>query len=210
MAARQSLRAIYLLRLLRSRICIPTSANSMPRDSCCWITLSEELHLEMTATDVIGVEQLAMETEYIWQQIRFRALNLPAAADNLSRRVQIAPLPVIWRFIQFLLVIGAFRWWRKWLPETLRRMPAVIGRYSPAVASCHAANSIYLVHRADPQASGMDAGHFDSFFDDRIARPEFVGEHYRVDCALDITWLAGCRGAQCILCSWGCRVDRRG
>jgi hypothetical protein len=97
--------------------------------------LSEELHLEVTATDVIGVEQLALEIEFIWEQIRFRALNLPAAVDNLARRVQIAPLPVIWRLVQFLLVIAAFRWWRKWLPETMRRMQSSLAEIRPRSAA---------------------------------------------------------------------------
>ena len=93
--------------------------------------LSDQLRLEVTATDVIGVGQLTMEFEYIWEQIRFRALNLPAAVDDLVRRIQIAPLPIIWRFIQFLLVVGVFQWWRKWLPETLRRMQVSLAEIRP-------------------------------------------------------------------------------
>jgi hypothetical protein len=69
--------------------------------------LSDDLRLEVMATDIIGMEQLALEVEYIWQQIHFRALNLPAAVDNLARRIQIAPIPVIWYFIQFMLVVVA-------------------------------------------------------------------------------------------------------
>ncbi|MGI9200738.1 MAG: hypothetical protein ACR2QL_06750 [Woeseiaceae bacterium] len=93
--------------------------------------LSDELRLEVMATDIIGMEQLALETEYIWQQIHFRALNLPAAVDNLARRIQIAPIPVIWHFIQFMLVVAAFRWWRRWFPETLRRMQSSLGEIRP-------------------------------------------------------------------------------
>ncbi|MGI9220526.1 MAG: hypothetical protein ACR2QS_05765 [Woeseiaceae bacterium] len=93
--------------------------------------LSDELHLEVTATDVIGVEQLTLETEYVWEQIHFRTLNLPAALDDLARRIQIAPIPVIWHFIKILLVIAAFRWWRKWFPETLRRMQSYLADIRP-------------------------------------------------------------------------------
>lgn len=93
--------------------------------------LSDPLRLEVTAMDVIGVEQLTMESEYVWEQIKFRALNLPAASENLLRRIQIAPLPIIWRFIQFMLVIALFRWWRNWLPETLRRMQVSLAEIRP-------------------------------------------------------------------------------
>ena len=93
--------------------------------------LSDDLRLEVMATDIIGMEQLALEIEYIWQQIHFRALNLPAAVDNLARRIQIAPIPVIWHFIQFMLVVAAIRWWRKWFPETLRRMQSSLGDIRP-------------------------------------------------------------------------------
>ena len=97
--------------------------------------LSTRMHLEVTATDVIGVGQLKMEIEFIWEQIRFRALNLPAASESLWRRVQIAPLPVIWYFIQFLLVIAVFRWWRNWLPETLGRMQGSLADIRPRSAA---------------------------------------------------------------------------
>jgi len=97
--------------------------------------LTPGLHLEVTATDVIGVRQLTLEFRFIWEAIRFRALNLPAATDRLWRRVQIAPLPVIWQFIKFMLVITVFLWWRKWLPETLRRMQASLGEIRPRSAA---------------------------------------------------------------------------
>lgn len=93
--------------------------------------LSDELQLEVAATDVIGVEQLTLERDYIWEQVRFRTLNFPASFDNLVRRIQIAPLPILWRFIQFVLVILIFRWWRKWLPETLRRMQVSLAEIRP-------------------------------------------------------------------------------
>ena len=93
--------------------------------------LTSEMRLEVTATDVIGVDQLKMEIEFIWHQVRFRALNLTAASENLWRRVQIAPLPVVWHFIQFLLVVAVFRWWRKWLPETLGRMQISLADIRP-------------------------------------------------------------------------------
>jgi len=92
---------------------------------------SPDLHLEFTASDVIGVQQLTLEIQFIWEQIRFRALNLPAASKKLQRRIQIAPLPVIGQFIKFLLVVALFRWWRNWFPETLRRMRASLAEIRP-------------------------------------------------------------------------------
>jgi hypothetical protein len=97
--------------------------------------LTDRMILEVTATDVIGVGQLKMETEFIWHQVRFRALNLSAAGENLWRRVQIAPLPVIWHFIRFLLLIAIFRWWRKWAPETLGRMQVSLADVRPRSAA---------------------------------------------------------------------------
>jgi hypothetical protein len=97
--------------------------------------LTSEMRLEVTATDVIGVGQLKMEIEFIWEQVRFRALNLPAAIDNLWRRVQIAPLPVVWHLIRFLIFIAVFRWWRKWLPETLGRMQLSLADIRPRSAA---------------------------------------------------------------------------
>jgi len=93
------------------------------------------LYLEVTATDLFGMQQLAMEFSFIWQQIRFQALNIPAAVLDLKRRVQIAPLPVIWRSLEFLLAFLIFRWWRRWLPETLRRMRASLLEIRPRSAA---------------------------------------------------------------------------
>jgi hypothetical protein len=84
--------------------------------------ITPSLHLEVTATDVLGVQTLNLEISYIWQQIRFQMLSIPAALRNLMRRIRIAPLPVIWRFMEFILVIAIFNWWSRWFPETLRRM----------------------------------------------------------------------------------------
>ena len=97
--------------------------------------LSPQMYLEVTATDVIGVGQLRMEVEYIWEQLRFRALNLRAATERLWHRVQIAPLPAVWYFIQLLLVIAVFRWWRKWLPDTLARMQVSLTEVRPRSAA---------------------------------------------------------------------------
>lgn len=93
--------------------------------------VTPQMYLEVTATDVIGVGQLKMEFEYIWEQLRFRALNLPDASERLWRRIQIAPLPAVWYFIQLLLVVAVFRWWRKWLPDTLGRMQASLAEIRP-------------------------------------------------------------------------------
>jgi len=84
--------------------------------------ITPSLHLEVTATDVLGVQTLNLEISYIWQQIRFQMLSIPAALRNLMRRIRIAPLPVIWRFMEFILAIAIFNWWSRWFPETLRRM----------------------------------------------------------------------------------------
>ncbi|RLA30914.1 MAG: hypothetical protein DRR11_12145 [Gammaproteobacteria bacterium] len=84
--------------------------------------ITPTLHLEVTATDVLGVQTLNLEISYIWQQIRFQMLNIPGSVRDLMRRIRIAPLPVIWRFMEFILVIAIFNWWSRWFPETLRRM----------------------------------------------------------------------------------------
>lgn len=93
--------------------------------------ITPALYLEVTATDVMGVRQLTLEFAYIWQQIRFQALNIPAATRNLARRIRIAPLPVIWRFLEFILAIAVFRWWSRWFPETLRRTRASLLEIRP-------------------------------------------------------------------------------
>jgi hypothetical protein len=97
--------------------------------------ISPDLYLEVTATDLFGVQQLAMEFSFIWQQIRIQALTIPVAMLDLWRRVQIAPLPIIWRFLEFMLVILFFRWWRRWLPETLRRMRSYLLEIRPRSAA---------------------------------------------------------------------------
>ncbi|MFT5500875.1 MAG: hypothetical protein ACI88G_001008 [Woeseiaceae bacterium] len=96
--------------------------------------VTPNLHLEVTAADVIGVDQLALELQFIWEQVRFRGLNLPAASRDLWRRIQIAPLPVIWQIIKFIFVIALFRWWREWFPETLRRMRTSLAEIRPRSA----------------------------------------------------------------------------
>jgi hypothetical protein len=94
-------------------------------------SISPALHLEVTATDVFGVNELATELRYIWLQVRFQLLNIPAAASGLLYRVKIAPLPIVWRFLEFIIAIMIFRWWRRWLPETLRKMRASLAEIRP-------------------------------------------------------------------------------
>jgi hypothetical protein len=38
---------------------------------------------------------------------------------------------VIWHFIQLMLVVAAFRWWRRWFPETLRRVQSSLAEIRP-------------------------------------------------------------------------------
>jgi hypothetical protein len=97
--------------------------------------ITPNLHLEVTAADIIGVQQLTLELQFIWEQVRFRGLNLPAASHDLWRRIQIAPLPVIWQIIKFIFVIALFRWWREWFPETLRRMRTSLAEVRPRSAA---------------------------------------------------------------------------
>lgn len=97
--------------------------------------LSSHYRLQVTSTDVIGVEQLSLEFNYIWEQVRFRGLLLPAAGSDLWRRIQFAPLPFVWQLIKFVLVIGLFVWWRSWFPETLRRMRTSLSEIRPRSAA---------------------------------------------------------------------------
>lgn len=97
--------------------------------------ITPALHLEVTATDVFGVEELAVELQFVWLQIRFQALFIPAASLELWHRVKIAPLPIVWRFLEFVLAIMFFRWWRRWLPETLRKMRASLTEIRPRSAA---------------------------------------------------------------------------
>ncbi len=65
--------------------------------------ITPALYLEVTATDVMGVRQLTLEFAYIWQQIRFQALNIPAATRILLRQLEKAcgddPGQVAQRFV---------------------------------------------------------------------------------------------------------------
>jgi len=89
------------------------------------------LHLEVTATDVFGVDELAVELRFIWLQIRYQALNIPVASQELWHRIKIAPLPLVWRFLELILAIMFFRWWRRWLPETLGKMRVSLTEIRP-------------------------------------------------------------------------------
>lgn len=93
--------------------------------------LSYQYRLQVISTDVIGVEQLLLEFNYIWEQIRYRGLYLPAASSDLWRRIQFAPLPFIWQLVKFVLLLGLFVWWRNWFPETLRRMRTSLSDIRP-------------------------------------------------------------------------------
>jgi hypothetical protein len=84
--------------------------------------ITPNLRLEVTGTDVFGSQELSLELNFILQQIHFQALSIPAASDDLWRRVRVAPLPLVWGTLKFILVIVVFRWWRRWFPETLRRL----------------------------------------------------------------------------------------
>ena len=84
--------------------------------------VSPDLSMQITGTDVYGMQQLYFEFAAIWQELRYQGLRIPAAGEQILRMVTRAPLPLIWFFIELLVFVLLFRWWRRWFPETLQRM----------------------------------------------------------------------------------------
>jgi hypothetical protein len=93
--------------------------------------ITPELHLEVTGADVFGAQELSLETSFVLRQIRFQALSIPAVGEDLRRRLQLAPLPIVWGALRLILAIVIFRWWRRWFPETLRRIRLYLMEVKP-------------------------------------------------------------------------------
>ena len=84
--------------------------------------VSKDLRAEITGTDLAGMQQLYFELESIWLELRYQSLRLPAAGELVARMATRAPLPLLWFVVQLLFALVLFRWWRRWFPETIRRM----------------------------------------------------------------------------------------
>jgi hypothetical protein len=88
--------------------------------------VSKDLRAQITGIDLVGMQQLDFELNSIWLELRYQALRLPAAGELVMRMATRAPLPLVWFVIQLLLVVILFRWWRRWFPETIRRMQSFL------------------------------------------------------------------------------------
>ena len=93
--------------------------------------ISPLFRLELMSTDVSGTQALILELRFVLAQIHFQALSIPAAIVDLYQRVQIAPVPILWRLFLFFVAIALFRWWRRWFPETLKRARASLLEIRP-------------------------------------------------------------------------------
>ncbi len=84
--------------------------------------VSDDLHYRVMATELYGMGELSFEFQVIWLELRYQALRIPAAGQQIIRMTTRAPLPLIWFLLYLGLLFFVFNWWRGWFPETIRRM----------------------------------------------------------------------------------------
>jgi hypothetical protein len=86
--------------------------------------VSPELRDDAVGSELYGMQELRSERDLIILEIRYQALRVPRAFQQIRRMAWQAPVPLIWIVFQFWLAIFLFRWWRRWFPGTLARMRA--------------------------------------------------------------------------------------
>jgi hypothetical protein len=93
--------------------------------------VSKDLYKDITGTDLFGMRQLYFELSSVWLELRYQALRIPDAGKLVMRMATRAPLPLVWFFLQLVLLAFLFRWWRRWFPETINRMQAYLRNIRP-------------------------------------------------------------------------------
>lgn len=84
--------------------------------------ISPELREEAVGSALYGMQELRSDRDLIIVEIRYQALRVPRAFQQIKRMALQAPVPLIWITLEFWFAILLFRWWRRWLPGTLARM----------------------------------------------------------------------------------------
>jgi len=88
--------------------------------------VTPSLRTEITGLDRYGAQELKAELNFIIQVVRFQGLG-----SEFVQQLQRAPFLLLTQFLQIILVILVFRWWRSWLPPTLSRMRAAMMEIRP-------------------------------------------------------------------------------
>lgn len=91
--------------------------------------LSPPMRARYTGSGPEAVRQAQAEVQQIILELRTRALALPREARALADDLSTSPLPVIWGFLKFVMLLALFRTWRRragsWLGAARRRMLSV-------------------------------------------------------------------------------------
>jgi hypothetical protein len=77
---------------------------------------------EAVGSELYGMQELRSDRDLIIVEVRYQALRIPRAFQQIKRMAVRAPVPLVWIAVEFWLAIFLFRWWRRWLPGTLVRM----------------------------------------------------------------------------------------
>ena len=84
--------------------------------------ISDEQREQAVGSELYGMQELRSERDLIIVEVRYQALRIPRAFQQIKRMAVQAPVPLILIAVQFWLAVFLFRWWRNWLPGTLARM----------------------------------------------------------------------------------------
>ena len=83
---------------------------------------SVEARDDITGTDVEGVQELKRELAFLGHTLRYHLDELPKFLQNLQSNLSITPLPTIGSFLQIIIALTIFRYWRRWSSSGLHRM----------------------------------------------------------------------------------------
>lgn len=70
---------------------------------------------------VTGFRELRGEIQSVLLGFRFSAISMRQDIDKWPERLQKNPLSVLMRFVQLIVALMAFRWWRRWAPIGIMR-----------------------------------------------------------------------------------------
>lgn len=84
--------------------------------------VSPELRDRITGTGFEGVQALREELDYLSLKFRSRIKLLPQIGKQAAGKMKGAPIPAFFAFIQIVITILIFIWWRRWAAQGITRV----------------------------------------------------------------------------------------
>jgi len=84
--------------------------------------VSPELRDRITGTGFEGVQAFREELDYLSLRFRSRVKLLPQIGKQVAGKMKGAPIPAFFAFIQIVIIILIFIWWRRWAAQGITRV----------------------------------------------------------------------------------------